>query len=81
MTPTLPVTTLSTVAGRPVARDLGIVYGSSNQEEAALEQLREWARSLGAEAVLGLRMGIADGPVGITHIAYGTAATLGPAPG
>lgn len=87
MTPTLPVTTLSTLAGRPVARDLGVVFGYGDSafgtapEEAALESLQEQARGRGAEAVLGLRMSLAGGDYGTTYIAYGTAATLGLAPG
>lgn len=75
------VTTTETVPGRTVTRIHGVVRGytelSTESRERAEKRMKAEARSMGADAIVGVQFMTADDADGTTEVlAYGTAVSL-----
>ena len=76
------VTTTEVVPGRKVTTIHGIVRGytelSTESRERAEKRMKAEARSMGADAIIGVRFMTAEDTDGSTEVlAYGTAVSLG----
>ena len=75
------VTTTDTVPGHKITRIHGVVRGytelSTESRERAEKRMKSEAKSMGADAIVGVRFMTADDSDGATEVlAYGTAVSL-----
>lgn len=71
------VTTTEQVPGRTVTTIHGIVRGYTESRERAEKRMKSEAKSMGADAVVGVRFMTAEDTDGATEVlAYGTAVSL-----